>query len=55
MSVYGHAMDQNEKPRPQRLEEKIEHRVLPVLYAIGVVFGLLILLALVILSWQEVL
>lgn len=48
-------MDQNERPRRNHLEDKIEHRVLPVLYAVGVVLGLLILLALVVLAWREVL
>jgi hypothetical protein len=49
-------MPTNEKPRPeqQRIEDKIEHTVLPVLYASAVVLVCFLLLGLVVLVWKEV-
>jgi hypothetical protein len=50
-------MPTNEKPRQpdQPLEDKIEHSILPVLYATAVVFACLLLLGLVVLVWKEAL
>jgi hypothetical protein len=42
----------NEKPK---LEDQIESRLLPVLYAIAAVLAVLLLAALVVLAWKEVL
>ena len=48
-------MPTNEKPRPQHhIEEKVEHNVLPVLYATAVVLVCFLLLGLVVLVWKEV-
>jgi hypothetical protein len=38
----------------RRMEDHIEQRVLPVLYAVAVVFVVLILAALAVLTWKEV-
>jgi hypothetical protein len=53
-SVYRHVMDTNERPRRTRMEDKIDHKVLPVLYVVAVLLGVLILAALTVLAWGEV-
>ena len=52
---YRPPMETNGKPPRRRLEDKIENRVLPILYAAALLLGVLILAALAVMAWQEIL